>query len=106
MSELQKVIDEINAADMKSPHWLEDELPDYKWKEIATVNPDEHRWYVISTLVFEVAGGLIGVRGPTSMKSESMDWADIGAGCTAFEMEAVPSVTYKRKAAEKDANND
>lgn len=93
----KELIDAINEAKLDSPHYIEDEFGDEEWKEVAEIDRDEHRWYVISTRVFEVDGAYIGVCGPTGLKSEMMGWSDIGMECVAFEMEAIPSVTYRRK---------
>lgn len=97
MSEAQTMIDEINAAQLDSPHWIEDEFPQLGEPVVKELNPDEHRWYIVSTMVFEFAGAYIGVCGPTSLKSESMSYCDVGMPCQAFEMEQVQAVTYRKK---------
>ena len=66
-------------------------------EEVATVDRDEHRWYVIGTVVYKLGDAFFGVCGPISLKSESMGFDDVEVGCTAFEMEAIPSVSYRRK---------
>jgi len=94
----QELITAINEKEIPSPRWLGDEFPDVEWKHIAEVDRDEHRWYIVATLVYMIDGVLIGVAGPVSLKSESMGYEDIYmGGCEAFEMEAVESVTYRRK---------
>jgi hypothetical protein len=97
MRTVQEIVAEINAKKIRSPHCVEDVLDLTGLEEVATVNLDERRWYVLGTVVFKLGDGFFGVRGPTSLKSETMDWEDVGATCEAFEMEQVPSVTYKRK---------
>jgi len=54
-------------------------------------------WFVVGTIVFKIGEDYIGVRGPVSLKSESMGYDYVGHECEAFEIERVPSVTFKRK---------
>lgn len=97
MSKAKELVKAINAAKVCSPCFLEDEIEMGGATEVATIELDEHRWYVIGTVVFRVGDEFFGVRGPTSLKSEAMGFADVEWECEAFEMEQVPSVTYKRK---------
>jgi len=97
MKTARELADEINAAAVCSPHYIEDEIEFGDATEVATVNRDEHRWYVLGTVVYKVGDEFLGVRGPVSLKSESMGYDDVGGTCEAFEMEAAPSVTYNRK---------
>lgn len=67
-------------------------------REIDTIDHEEHRWYVEATKVYKVGDEYLGVNGPVRLKSESMMWSDLDdVECDAFEMEAVPSITYKKK---------
>lgn len=97
MKTVKELVDQINAADLYSVYAVEDEIDMDGAREITTVEPDEHRWYVLGTKVFQVGDEFFGVRGPVLLKSESMDYSDIGTKCKAFEMVEVPTVTYKRK---------
>jgi len=65
--------------------------------EVETIDPEEHRWFTIGTVVFKVGNEFFGVRGAVTLQGEAMTWGDTGEKCDAFEMEQVPSVTYKRK---------
>lgn len=87
----------INSANLCSPHYLEGEIEMDGATEVETIDLDEHRWYVIGTVVFKVGDEFFGVRGPTLLKSESMKFEAVGVRCKAFEMEAVPSVAYRQK---------
>jgi hypothetical protein len=97
MKTAKELVDQINAAGIYS--WLEIEDLDgmNEVTEVTTLDRDEHRWYVLGTVVFTTGDEFFGVRGPVSLKSESMEWADVGVKCEAYEMEQVPSVTYQRK---------
>jgi hypothetical protein len=93
MKTAKECVDEINAANFSTPHEVEIDGA----SEVTRQDLDEHRWYVLGTMVFKVGDEFFGVRGPISLKSEGMMWSDVDFKCEAFEMEQVPSVTYKRK---------
>lgn len=97
MEKAKELIDKINTANIYTPHAIEDEIDMNGVVEITRINIDEHRWYVLATVVFKVGDEFFGVHGPVSLKSETMGWDDVGFKCEAFEMEQVPAVTYKRK---------
>lgn len=97
MKTSKELVDQINAAKLLTPNDVEDEIDMAGVRKVATIDPDEHRWYVLGTVVFQVGDEFFGVRGPVSLKSESSSYSDIEVECEAFEMVAVPSVTYKRK---------
>lgn len=97
MKTAKELVDQINSAKVCTPHAIEDAINMDDVTEVETLNRDEHRWYVVGTVVFKIGDEFFGVRGPVSLKSESMGWDDVGAECEAFEMEQVQSVTYKRK---------
>lgn len=97
MKTARELVDQINAASIYTPHWVEDEIDMDGVTEVTTVDLDEHRWYVLGTMVFKVGDEFFGVRGPVSLKSDGMGWKDVEEKCEAFEMEEVPSVTYKYK---------
>ena len=98
----QEIVDQINSMDLWSPGILEDVLADAGFDrgfvtEVAKLSYDEHRWYTLATVVFQVGSEFFGVRGPVTLKSEYMGYEDVGFRCSAFLMDAVPSVTYKRR---------
>jgi len=97
MKTAKELVDEINTADICSPHYIDDEIDFSDVAQVARINLDEYRWYVIGTIVYKIGDEFIGVRGPVSLKSESMGYNDLDIIFYAFEMEAVPSVTYRRK---------
>jgi len=99
MATVQELVAQINAGSFASVYAAEDEIDMAGVTRVATVDSDEHRWYVMGTRVFKVGGEFFGVHGPVSLKSESMGFADVGETCEAFEMDAVPTVTYLRKPA-------
>jgi hypothetical protein len=97
MKTAKEYVDEINALNFNSPRYLDDVIDMEGVKEVAEMDLDEHRWYITGTKVFKVGDEFFGVNGPISLKSEEMSYDDVGVGCTAFEMVAVPSITYVQK---------
>ena len=97
MKTVKDIVNEINEAGLYATCCVEDEIDIGGAEEVAVMDYDEHRWYVIGTVVYKLGDSFFGVCGPISLKSESMGFGDAGIECTAFEMEAVPSVTYKIK---------
>jgi hypothetical protein len=88
---------DINTGDFDSPHSIGDKLDMSSVTEVTVIDRDSHRWYTLGTMVFKVGDEFFGVRGAVDMKSEEASWSDLGIKSEAFEMEQVPSVTYKRK---------
>ena len=95
------IIKEINESGAISIHRVEDICDSfYKAKpQLLKSNLDleEHRWYEVSTSVYKLGNWFIGIRGASKLYFESSDWSDFMECTIAFEMEEVPSVTYKRK---------
>ena len=102
MRTAKELVDQINAESIYAPHEVEEMDGMDGVIEVITQDRDEHRWYVLGTVVFKTGNEFFGVRGPVSLKSESMGYDDVGGTCEAFEMEQVPSVTYKRKTDSKE----
>ena len=97
MKTAKELVDQINAAKINTPHDVSDVIEMDGVSKVATLDLDEHRWYIVGTMVFKVGDEFFGVCGPVSLLSESMGFDDIGWECVAFEMEEVQSVTYKQK---------
>ena len=58
---------------------------------------EEHRWYEISTSVYKLEDGFVGIRGVSQIYSEGTTPEDCCTKCSASEYIEIPSVTYKRK---------
>ena len=97
MKTAKQMVDAINKLEIYSHREIEDEIDFSDVQEVTTLDEDEHRWYVIGTVVYKIGNEFFGVCGPTMLKSESMSYSDVGMECEAFEMEEVQSVTYKAK---------
>lgn len=99
MKTAKEFVDEINAAELKTPSAAEDAIDSFcdMAKRVAEIDLDEHRWYVVGTVVYRIGDEFFGIRGPVSLKSEEMGFRDLDETCEAFEMEPVPSTTYQRR---------
>ncbi len=62
----------------------------------SNLDIDERRWYIISTSVYKLDDGYVGITGPSTLKSESIVWLDCNELCFA-EYEPVYGFTYKPK---------
>ena len=61
------------------------------------LNIDEHRWYTISTRVYKLEDGYVGITGVSSLRSEGMCYSDCDTHCKAEEYEEVQITSYKPK---------
>lgn len=59
---------------------------------------NQHYWYSTAVDVYKLEDGFVGVWGLFQIFSETSIASDFGITCKAFEMEAVPSITYREKA--------
>lgn len=62
----------------------------------SELDVDKHRWYETSTEVLKMNGGFIGVNSVTDTFSEQSEIGDMFHTIEFFEMEEIPSVTYKK----------
>ena len=58
---------------------------------------EKHRWYSVSTFVYKLEDGFVGIRGVSDIYSDDIDAEDCGVRCTAYEYEEFPYVLYKKK---------
>lgn len=58
---------------------------------------EKHRWYEISTTVFEIDGRYLGVTGVSTVYNEVADFKDMNVDFEFTEYEEVKAVTYKPK---------
>ena len=99
--ELLSKLDSLNLPQTRC--WDED-IPEEIYNEyfanyttMATgLQPEEHRWYRISTTVIEVYGSLLGIRHVDKMFSECSGIVDVGFTYDFSEMEEIRIVSYRR----------
>jgi len=95
---VKEIVDQINAAKLCTRPTLEDTNIDMTdCVHVDTVDRDEHRWYVNATNVYKMGDEFFGIHGAIQLLSEDMGFNDCAVVCEAFEMESVPSKTYRRK---------
>ena len=98
---VQELIDYVNSNKFHSIYEFEDSLTDKQFKELKliskSINVDKHRWYEVSTTIYKVEDGYVGVRGVTHLYSEDMTYSDCAYLCKASEYEEVQTISYRIK---------
>lgn len=98
---VQELIDYVNSNGFHSIYEFEDSLTNSQFKELKivpeSIDVDRHRWYEVSTTIFKVEDGYVGVRGVTCLYSEGMNYKDCDCLCEASEYEEVPTISYRKK---------
>jgi len=97
MKTAKEIAEVIDKAGIYATHAVPDEIDMTGCEEVMSIDSEDHRWYIIETVVYKIGKEFFGVRGIVSLKSESMSYDDTCLFCEAFEMEEVPSVTYVKK---------
>ena len=76
------------------------ELEEYLGNDLLVkdnIDIDKHRWYETSISIFKCSDGLLGIRLPSQLYSESSEWSDLYSGIEFYEVEEVMEVVYKTK---------
>lgn len=94
---VQEFIEAVNNGKFHSLWEVGDEIENCPKIVASGLDFDEHRWYSITTDVYECEDGFVGVRGCSQLKSEMMDWYDAGEETYAEEYEPVQVTTYRPK---------
>ena len=94
---VQEAIEKINGKGFYSVFEAEEVL-DIDAKLVkSNIGIDEHRWYTISTKVYQLEDGYIGITGVTSLNSEAMTFSDCNVITQAEEYEEFTTISYRRK---------
>ena len=95
---VQELIDKINSAtNYYSIYDPEDIIGDEIECVASNLEINEHRWFTISTSVYKLEDGYVGITGVSSLKSEIMDCSDCNFPCIAEEYEEFTTISYRRK---------
>ena len=98
---VQELIDYVNSNRFYSIYEFEDSLTDKQFKELKiipeSIDADRHRWYEVSTTIYKVEDGYVGVRGVTHLYSEGVTYKDCAYLCEASEYEEVQTISYREK---------
>lgn len=94
---VKEAIDIINNNECWSV-WDADDLIDEEAIMVAdNLDINKSRWFTVSTNVYKLEDGYVGITGPSDLKSEIMCWSDCNYICIAEEYEPVQTITYKPK---------
>lgn len=63
----------------------------------SNLDADRHRWYTVSTDVYKLEDGYVGITGVSSLNSEGMTYSDCNVKTTAEEFEEFTTVSYRCK---------
>ena len=98
---VKELIDYINSNEFYSLWDMEDFLfyndKDLPKRVAENLEKEEYRWYEISTSVYKLEDGFVGIKGLSKIYSEGTNAEDCCVKCFASEYQEIPSVTYKRK---------
>lgn len=101
----KELVELLNSLKITQTSTWDENIPEELWEKYFTtyipvayeLDIDRHRWYELSTEVININDGFIGVRSITNMYSEQSSFEDMYHTLEFFEMEKVPSFTYKKK---------
>lgn len=94
---VQEAIEKINGKGFYSVFEAEEVLDRDAKLVKSNLGIDEYRWYTISTKVYQLEDGFIGITGVTSLKSETMMFSDCDVFTLAEEYEEFTTISYRRK---------
>lgn len=92
---ITKASDLYNNGECYNTFSLEDEIGKSPVKENLYI--EKHRWYETSISIFECSDGLLGIRLPSELYSESSEWCDLYSGIEFYDIEEVKEIVYKPK---------
>lgn len=94
---VKELIEHVSKYTFYSLMEVEDSLKEVPQCVAERLEIDKHRWYSVSTFVYECEDGFVGIRGVSDIYSDDIDAEDCGVICTACEYEEFPHVLYKKK---------
>ena len=98
---VQELINYVNERNLYSLWDFEESMTDEKFDKLKKVAEGleiyKHRWYEVSTTVYKVEDGYVGVRGITHLYSEGMTYSDYNYLCEASEYEEFQTISYREK---------
>lgn len=94
---VQEAIEKINGEGFYSVFEAEEVLDRDAKLVKSNLGIDERRWYTISTKVYQLEDGYIGITGVTSLKPGVMMFSDCDVITQAEEYEEFTTISYRRK---------
>lgn len=95
---VKETLEKINRGHFTSVWDVEEEVLDNTVEKVAgDLEKAPYRRFVVSTNVYKLEDGFIGIRGVTELKSEYMLWSDWHYLTVAFEYEEYTTISYRPK---------
>lgn len=95
---VQELIDKVNSATNCYSIYDAEDFIEGEINEVAkNFNIDEYRWFTISTSVYKLEDGYVGITGISSLRSELMTYSDCDFPCIAEEYEEFTTTSYRLK---------
>lgn len=94
---VKEIINLINSSNIDSLSEAEDLLDDTVKLVAGDLEIERYKWFGVSTNVYEVEDGYIGITGVTEVYSTAMDSSDCDYPCVAYEYEPYTTISYKPK---------
>lgn len=94
---VKELIEYVSKYNFYSLMEVEDFLKEVPQCVAERLEIEKHRWYSVSTSVYKLEDGFVGIRGVSDIYSDDIDAEDCGVRCTASEYEEFPYVLYKKK---------
>lgn len=95
---VKELIDKINSADMCYSVYAAKRMIEGKYKLVAkNMYLERFRWYGVSTSVYKLEDGYVGIRGVSELYNAMITFSDLEIYCVAEEYEECTVVSYKPK---------
>ena len=94
---VKEIINLINSSNIDSLSEAEDLLDDTVKLVAGDLEIERYKWFGVSTSVYEVEDGYIGITGVTEVYSTAMDSSDCDYPYVACEYEPYTTISYKPK---------
>ena len=91
---VKEIIERINNSKFSSLQEAVKEVLNNINPLIEELNPDHYRWFTVSTSVFALDDGLVGITGVTDLKGD-MDDSDCNYETKAAEYENFKTISYR-----------
>lgn len=94
---VKEIINLINSSNIDSLSEAEDLLDNTVKLVAEDLEIERYKWFGVSTDVYEVEDGYIGITGVTEVYSTAMDSSDCDYPCIACEYEPYTTINYRPK---------
>ena len=103
IKEIKDFINENGNSEGCLENFIDEHYEEFKnidFRYLETLETDEHRWYILSTIVYEVfkdnmALGYLAINEVTTLKSESTSYSDLFIDVTAYEVKKIVKESFE-----------